>query len=414
MKKILSVILGLFIFLKLFSQEVEFLPTDWENPAVFEKGQTIPHAFHIPYSSTYDALKNRADKNGNYQLLNGIWKFKWVETPGQVPEDFWEPKYETEEWDEIKVPSNWQMEGFGHPKFRNVALTFESDPPNIPDYYNPVGCYKRKFELPKEWKDKEVFLRFEGIKSASYVWVNGKRVGYNQGGFEPAEYNITPFLEKGENDLAIEVLRFSDGSYLENQDMWRLSGIFRDVKLVAFPKTFIRDYYVVTDLDRDYKNADLKIETDIFNAEKDTVNCTLEFDVLDDENESILLDGFQNTTVKIDPFSEQKTALSTLVIDPPKWSAEYPNLYTLLVQLKDEEGNVLEAFTKKIGFREVEYKNHILTVNGVPVKLNGVNSHMHDPEHGQAVPLETLAKRFITDEAIQHQLCPNMSLSSNT
>ncbi len=248
------------------SQEVEFLPTDWENPAVFEKGQTLPHAFYIPYSSAYDALRNRIDRNENYQLLNGTWKFKWVETPDQVPEDFWEPKFETEEWDTIKVPSDWQMEGFGHPKFRNVSLTFESDPPNIPDYYNPTGCYKRKFTVPKEWKDKEVFLRFEGIKSASYVWVNGKRVGYNQGGFEPAEYNITPFLEKGENDLAVEVLRFCDGSYLENQDMWRLSGIFRDVKLVALPKTYIRDYYVVTDLDRDYKDATLKVETDVFNA----------------------------------------------------------------------------------------------------------------------------------------------------
>ncbi|MBN2637286.1 MAG: DUF4981 domain-containing protein [Prolixibacteraceae bacterium] len=377
------------------SQEVEFLPTDWENPAVFEKGQTLPHVFHIPYSSSDEALKNRKERNENYMLLNGTWKFKWVETPDQVPEDFWKPKFETENWDEIKVPSNWQMEGFGHPKFRNVALTFESDPPNIPDYYNPVGCYKRKFELPKEWKDKEVFLRFEGIKSASYVWVNGKRVGYNQGGFEPAEYNITPFLEKGENDLSIEVLRFSDGSYLENQDMWRLSGIFRDVKLVAFPKTYIRDFYVVTDLDRDYKDVTLQIETDIFNTEKDTVNCTIEFDVLDAENESILLNGVQSSMLKIDPSAEQKTVLSIPIIDPPKWSAEFPNLYTLLIQLKDEEGNVLEAFTKKIGFREVEYKNQILTVNGVPVKLNGVNSHMHDPEHGQAVPLETLKKDLL-------------------
>ncbi len=395
MKKILPFALILFSFLKVLSQEVEFLPTDWENPAVFEKGQTLPHAFHIPYSSAYEALRNRIDRNDNYQLLNGTWKFKWVETPGQVPEDFWEPKFKTEEWDTIKVPSDWQMEGFGHPKFRNISLTFESNPPNIPDYYNPTGCYKRKFTVPKDWKDKEVLLRFEGVKSASYIWLNGKRVGYNQGGFEPAEYNITPFLEKGENDLAVEVLRFCDGSYLENQDMWRLSGIFRDVKLVALPKTYIRDYYVVTDLDRDYKDATLKVETDVFNALKDTVNCSVEIDVLDDKNESILLDGKQDSTIEVDPASEQKIALSTLVVDPPKWSAEYPNLFTLLVQLKDEDGNVLEAFTKKIGFREVEYKNQILTVNGVPVKLNGVNSHMHDPEHGQAVPLETLRKDLL-------------------
>ena len=221
-------LLTIFIFLKLtsFSQEIEFLPNDWENPAVFEKGQNAPHAFHIPFSSKDAALRNYISGNKNYKLLNGQWKFKWVETPDQVPEGFWQPDFEVEEWDEIKVPSNWQMEGYGHPKFRNVSLSFESDPPNIPDYYNPTGCYKRKFTVPENWKNKEVMLRFEGVKSASYVWVNGKRVGYNQGGFEPAEYNITPFIKIGENDLAVEVIRFSDGSYLENQDMWRLSGIF--------------------------------------------------------------------------------------------------------------------------------------------------------------------------------------------
>jgi beta-galactosidase len=167
------------------------------------------------------------------------------------------------------------MEGYDHPKFRNIALTFESDPPKIPDYFNPTGCYKRKFTLPKTWNEKEIMLRFEGIKSTSYIWVNGKRVGYNQGGFEPAEFNITPFLVKGENDLSVQVIRFSDGSYLENQDMWRLSGIFRDVKLYALPKTYIHDFYVVTDLDKDYKDANLIIEADIINTIPDSVNCKL-------------------------------------------------------------------------------------------------------------------------------------------
>lgn len=377
------------------SQEVEFLSDDWENPAVFEKGQVAPRAFHIPYSTKQKALINRTDRNENFQLLNGMWKFKWVEMPGQVPAEFWEPKFDTKEWDEIKVPSNWQMEGFGHPKFRNIALTFESDPPNIPDYYNPTGCYKRKFKVPKMWNNKEIILRFEGIKSAAYVWVNGKRVGYNQGGFEPAEFNITPFVKRGENDLAVQVLRFSDGSYLENQDMWRLSGIYRDVKLVAYPKTYIHDFYVVTDLDRNYEDATLVVETVVRNAGKDTSACSLEFDVFDAENQSILRDGIQFMNLKTAPDSTKKVTLSTLVIKPEKWSAEFPNLYTLLILLKDKEGETLEAFAKKIGFREVEYRNHILTVNGVPVKLNGVNSHMHHPQYGQAVPLGTLRQDLI-------------------
>ncbi len=395
MKKILLLVYILFIHLIAFSQEVDFLPDDWQNPAVFEKGQNLPHAFHMPFSTTYDALKNRIQKNDNYQLLNGQWKFKWVETPNQVPEGFWDPKFDAEEWAEIKVPSNWQMEGFGYPKFRNVALTFESDPPNIPDYFNPVGCYKRKFTVPKTWKEKEIMLRFEGIKSASYVWVNGKRVGYNQGGFEPAEFNITSFVEPGENDLAVEVIRFSDGSYLENQDMWRLSGIYRDVKLYALPKTYIHDYYVVTDLDDEYRDATLLLEVEFKNVLPDTAECQIEVDILDDEEQSILAEEIQPVNFMVDSASTKKVKLSVHVVDPPKWSAEFPNLFTLLVHLIDSKGNTLEAFTKKIGFREVEYKNNILTVNGVPVKLNGVNSHMHHPEHGQALPMETMKKDLV-------------------
>jgi beta-galactosidase len=377
------------------SQEVEFLPDDWENPAVFEKGQNAPHAFHVPFATKEAALKNEPSECENFQLLNGQWKFKWVKTPGEVPEGFWNPDFNVKEWDEITVPSNWQMEGYGHPKFRNVALTFESDPPQIPDYYNPVGCYKRTFIVPREWDEKEVMLRFEGIKSASYVWVNGKRVGYNQGGFEPAEFNITPFIEPGKNDLSVQVIRFSDGSYLENQDMWRLSGIYRDVKLYAQPKTFIHDFYVTTDLDENYEDAELVIEADIQNKNEETLIVSVEGDVLDENGNSILNNGMQPMNARIDGNSVKKLTLSSLVGNPKKWSAEFPNLYILLVQLKNENGEIIEAFTKKIGFREVEYKNHILTVNGVPVKLNGVNSHMHHPDHGQVVPLETLKKDLL-------------------
>jgi len=394
MYRIFPLILLCFIFAA-SAQEIEFLSSDWENPAIFEKGQNLPHAFHMPYETAEAAIQNLPKKCQNLQILNGTWKFKWVETPEQVPEDFWEPKFDVEEWDEIKVPSNWQLEGYGHPKFRNVALSFESDPPNIPDYYNPVGCYKRKFTIPKTWNDKEVILRFEGVKSASYVWVNGEKVGYNQGGFEPAEYNITPFLKKGENDLAVQVIRFSDGSYLENQDMWRLSGIFRDVELYAQPKTFIHDYYVVTDFDADYSNAILSVAVDVQTMLKDSVFGNLEMNVFNAEGVSILKDGLQKVGFKLDAQSVETVTLSTEVVDPPKWSAEFPNLFVLLIQLKNANGEITEAFSKKIGFREVEYRNKILTVNGVPVKLNGVNSHMHHPQFGQAVPVETLKQDLL-------------------
>jgi len=378
-----------------FAQEVEFLPSDWENPAVFEKGQSEPHAFHIPFATADAALRNLPHNCANYRLLNGQWKFMWVETPDEVPENFWENDFDVWGWDEIKVPANWQMEGYGHPKFRNIALSFENNPPNIPDYYNPTGCYKRKFIVLDNWQDKEVMLRFEGIKSAAYIWVNGKRVGYNQGGFEPAEFNITPFIENGENDLAVQVFRFSDGSYLENQDMWRLSGIFRDVKLYAQPKVFIHDFFVVSDLDEEYKNATLTLDVDIRSKLTIASPGQISINVFTDEGLSVLTDGAVRENFIIDSMGAVKVKLTSLVIDPPKWSAEFPELFTLLVQLQNNEGNLSEAFTQKIGFREVEYRDHILTVNGVPVKLNGVNSHMHHPEHGQAVPLETLRQDLL-------------------
>ena len=378
-----------------FPQEIEFLPTDWENPAIFEKGQNAPHAFHVPYSSSQSAIEDNLAACDNFQLLNGPWKFKWVETIDQIPDGFWEPRYNVKEWDEITVPSDWQMEGYGYPKFRNVMNTFENDPPNIPDYFNPVGCYKRTITIPKSWENKEIMLRFEGIKSASYIWVNGKKAGYNQGGFEPAEFDITPYVKVGKNDLSVEVHRYCDGSYLENQDMWRLSGIYRDVKLYAQPKTFIHDFYIVTDLDEDYKDATLIVETDIQNNHPGNAEVSLLIDVLDENNQSILGESMHAENIGIPSNSLEKVKLSFPVTEPEKWSAEYPNLYSILFQLIDEHGKTIEAFTRKIGFREVEYKNQILTVNGVPVKLNGINSHMHDPDHGQAVPLETLRKDLL-------------------
>jgi len=392
--RVITLISLIFILISgtLKPQEVEFLTDDWQNPAIFEKGQTLPHAAHIPYSSIEAALKNEDSKN--FQLLNGMWKFKWVETPEQIPNGFWKRNFSTKNWDEIKVPSNWQMEGYGHAKFRNIALTFESNIPNIPNYYNPVGCYKRNFTVPSNWKSKQVFLRFEGVKSAAYIWVNGKKVGYNQGGFEPAEFDVTPFIKTGKNDLSVQVIRFCDGSYLENQDMWRLSGIYRDVKLYAQPKTFIHDFYVVTDLDENYVDANLQVEADIQNKTDKTENCLLEIDVLDENNQSVL-DEILQQDFTIEAVSTKKVRFSKWIKNPKKWSAEYPNLYTLLFHLKDENGKTLEAFTKKIGFREIEYKNYILTVNGVPVKFNGVNSHMHHPRFGQAVPLETLREDLL-------------------
>jgi len=391
----LSLLLSLVTFV-IYAQPIEFSPMDYQDPAVFEKGQNPPRAFHVPFNNKENALGAHPTDSDNYMSLNGSWKFKWVERPGLVPENFPKPDYNTKDWDSIKVPSNWQMEGYGHPKFRNVAMSFENNIPYPPNYYNPTGCYKRTFSIPANWTDKKIVLRFEGIKSASYVWVNGNKVGYNQGGFEPAEYNITEFVKAGPNDIAVQVIRFSDGSYLENQDMWRLSGIYRDVKLVALPKTCIQDYYYITDLDEAYKNATLKVEVTVEKSGdiKSTSNI-LEVDVLGNNHKTILKEKLVQEVSIGKNERTKKITLETHVENPLKWSAEYPNLYTILFTLKDNNGNILEAFTKKLGFREIEVFDEVVTINGVPIKLNGVNSHMHHPRHGQAVPLETLKKDLL-------------------
>ncbi len=236
------------------------LHPDWENPEVFERNQVPPHATLMPYEDLEQALDGERKSSPFHMTLNGTWKFHWAENPGNAPVDFQEADYPKGDWDEIPVPSNWQMEGFGYPLFRNIGLPHPLDPPRVPEDFNPVGSYFRTFQLPGHWVDREVFLHFEGVQSASYVWINGKEVGYNQGGMEPAEYDITPYLKSGENSIAVKVLRYCDGTYMEDQDTWRLSGIYRDVYLMATPKQHIRDFYITTDLDEDYQDATLRLQ----------------------------------------------------------------------------------------------------------------------------------------------------------
>jgi beta-galactosidase len=369
---------------------------DWENPAVFERNQTAPHARIIPYLSKQQALEQDPVKSPFYMLLDGNWKFLLAEHPDQVPEGFYMPRYDVKNWDNIHVPSNWEMEGFGHPKFRNIAMTIETKPPKIPAYHNPTGCYKRTFNLPSNWKGREILLRFEGVKSASYVWINGELVGYNQGGFEPAEYNITPYLKSGRNDISVKVLRYSDGAFIENQDMWRLSGIYRSVALIAKPKVHIHDFFVYTEFDDHYRDAEFNLEMDIQNlTENNAEGFTAEVELLDFRQQNIWDTAVSKTIQNIPSGELKKVNFTIQVTKPLQWSAEKPNLYTLVMTLKDRSGRIVETFAGKMGFRQTEVKNGAILVNGKVVKFNGVNSHMHHPESGQAVPLETLREDLL-------------------
>ncbi len=366
---------------------------DWQNPSVFNINQTEPHTILIPYETEEQALNNDIKKSPNYFSLNGYWKFKWSENVKEAPQNFYENDFDYTDWDKIKVPSNWQMEGYGHPMFRNVPHTFPSDPPNIPENYNPTGSYIRSFYLPDDWQKKKIFLHFEGIKSASYVWINGQKVGYNQGGMEPAEYDITDYLVKGENKIAVRVLRYCDGTYLECQDMWRLSGIYRNVYLMAVPEVHIQDFFVRTEFDGDYRDSVLKVDAKIKNYSKNiSENYNFQVELIDSNKNKVF-----NEPVKIGfklPVSEQTKILklSEVVEKPEKWSAEKPYLYTLILKLLDSRGEVKEIVSNRIGFREVEIKNQAIYVNGVTVKLNGVNSHMQHPETGRMMDVETMRK----------------------
>jgi beta-galactosidase len=387
MKIIISVVLIIFIY----SISGICNPHEWENEKIFEKNREPGHATLIPYADEDIALQVDRSKSTFYQSLNGDWKFLFAANPSVAVKDFYNPEISAIDWDSIHVPGSWQLQGYDIPIYTNVKYPFRPvDPPNPPREYNPVGSYRKSFEIPDNWKDRQVFLHFEGVKSAFYVWINGNQVGYSEGSATPAEFNITPFLQEGKNSVAVKVFRWSDGSYLEDQDAWRLSGIYRDVYLFSTPQIHIRDFFVKTSLDNQYKNAQLTVETKISNFGKSFgKNHFVEMSLFDSSG-NLVVDGVQKEFFI--PEQEIAVSLDQQVVGPKRWSAETPHLYTLLIRLINEAGKVIEIESTKIGFRNSEIKNGQLLVNGVPVLLKGVNRHEHDPDHGRTVSEEMMIK----------------------
>lgn len=390
-----GLLLGMLVLTPLAWAQVT-LP-DWENPSVFEVNQVPAHTPLAPFDVLEDAIRTPFKQSPYVLLLNGPWKFNWAAVPEESPADFYLPGYDVTSWRTISVPGCWQMQGFGHAKFRNVHQTFKSDPPRVPYDDNPVGSYRRSFKLPETWIGRKVFLHFEGVKSASYVWVNGHKVGYNQGGMEPAEYDVTSYLAQGDNTLAVQVFRYCDGTYLEDQDMWRLSGIYRDVYLYAVPKVHIQDYAVETDLDAAHENATLKVQVSLANyLPMDANGYQLRVNVLDPKAGDWLLKGGL-----VKPFASLKSSsltgvtLSAKVTSPRLWSAEFPNLYILTLELLDSRKSMVEAMACRIGFREVAVREGVIRINGVPIKFNGVNSHVHHPLTGRAMDVGTMRKDLL-------------------
>ncbi|MDT8300718.1 MAG: glycoside hydrolase family 2 TIM barrel-domain containing protein [Sedimentisphaerales bacterium] len=377
--------------------ETNLLKPDWENPDVIGINKEPGHCTLIPYSDIEKALKADRKDSQFFRSLNGNWKFNWVNKPSDRPLDFYKPDYDVSTWKLIPVPSNWQMHGYGIPIYLNSRHPFPPNPPHIPHDYNPVGSYRRQFTMPKDWKNRRIFLHFDGVKSAFYLWINGMKVGYSQDSMTPAEFDITQYLKSGENTIAVEVYRWSDGSYLEDQDMWRLSGIYRNVYLSATPQVHIRDFFVQTDLDDSYTDATLKIRPRISNyTDQNIEGWTIEAQLYDPNKESVLTEPLTRTVSSIinEKYPQRDTVkfalLEQKISNPKKWSDEFPNLYTLVLSLNDAEGKTIEAESCRIGFRKVEIKEGQLLVNGRSIKLFGVNRHEHDPDHGRAVPVSRM------------------------
>ena len=369
---------------------------DWENPDVNGINKERPHA--------YGFLAGEKEANPLVKSLNGVWKFKWSPDPQSRPEGFYTESYSTEKWDNILVPGNWELQGFGTPIYVNISYPFKSDPPKVtsePDkkftsflQRDPVGSYSTTFTVPEDWNNKLVFLNFGGVQSAMYVWVNGQKVGYSENSMSPAEFDITSYIHKGENKLAVEVYRWCDGSYLEDQDIWRLSGIFRDVDLIARPKTYIRDFFVKALPDNTFSNANISVELNIKNSSGQSASgLFLEAEVTGYNNTGdITAISFNEKVLEIKKSGEVLSAMNSLLKQPRLWSAETPDLYHLTLYLRNNKKEILDKAECYFGVRKIEVRGDVFYINDKPVKLKGVNRHEQHPRTGKHVSRETMIR----------------------
>jgi len=383
---------------------------DWENPAVFDIGRELPHTTMTVYPDLESSLKAAlapptapaTDRDVSPYLirLDGSWKFKWSPSPADRPADFYKLDYDPSSWDDLAVPSNWQLHGYGVPLYTNITYPFKKDPPRVMGeppknftsyrWRNQVGSYRTDFDLPETWKSRQVFIQFDGVDSAFYLWINGQKVGYSEDSRTPAVFNITKHLRPGKNILAAEVYQYCDGSYLEDQDYWRLSGIFRPVFLWSVADIHIRDFFIKTDLDDQCRDATLKIEADLVNYTDKAAVCGAKAALFDDTGKQVA--SITVDSVELAPKAQVPIAPAIKLGNPAKWTAETPNLYKLVLTLTDSAGGTIEALSHNVGFRKIEIKDARLLVNGQPIYIKGVNRHEHDPATGHTVSLESMIR----------------------
>ncbi|MBO4490189.1 MAG: DUF4981 domain-containing protein [Lentisphaeria bacterium] len=362
---------------------------DWENQNLTSINKEPYRAWSVPFDSKEDALTGENELSPFFKLLNGVWKFAYFHAPGAVPENFFRESFDCGEWDDLMVPSNWQMNGYGHPHYTNQIYPFPVNPPFVPSE-NPTGCYIREFTIPDAWKNRRLLLKFDGVDSFYYVWINGQLAGMSKGSRNASEFDITDIARIGVNRIAVQVLQWSDGSYLEDQDMWWLSGIFRNVSISAAPKLDIYDIFAIAKLDSSGQNGHLDVEAEIINSGTRPGNeLTLEAELFDQSGKAVVKKTLTSVAARIGKGQCTKLHLSAIVKKVAAWTAETPTLYRLLLTLKSKN-KVIEYKSLNVGFRTVEIKNGNLLVNGIPVMFRGVNRHEFDTELGRAITYDAM------------------------
>jgi beta-galactosidase len=356
---------------------------DWENPAVFAINKEPARATGFPFESRAKAIAGHRTKSDRFLLLSGQWSFALSPNADQLPVGFEKPGYDVSRWKQIKVPADWQAEGFDQPRYFNITYPFPANRPLIPHATDPVGSYRRDVDVPAGWSGSDVILHIGAAGSAYYVWVNGAKVGYSEDSKLPSEFDVSRYLKPGHNTIAIQVYRWSDGSYLEDQDFWRVSGIEREVFLMAAPHTRIRDFFVHAGLDDRYRDGKLAVDLAVTPGKATSAKI-------------VLLDGDRVVAEKSAAVAagaaERTLAIATTIPNVRRWTAETPNLYMLLVELYDAKGAIVQSTYSRIGFRTVAIKNGLFTVNGQPITIRGVNRHEHDPETFHVISLESMER----------------------
>jgi beta-galactosidase len=371
---------------------------EWEDPAVVGRNKEVGHVPLGAYPDAATALSCNRAASPYVHLLNGRWQFRLVPCPEAVPPRFYAEEVDVSGWDEIDVPGNWQLQGYDDlPIYANVHYPFPADPPRVPAD-NPTGCYRTTFTIDRSWARRRTFLCLESVDSACYVWVNGVEVGYSQGSRLPAEFEVTPYVRPGENTLAVQVMRYSDGSYLEDQDMWRLSGIQRDVILYSKPQVYLRDYQVRTCLDDAFEDAVLEIEACIPRV-SEMGDYRVEAMLYDAQGVPVFPQAVSSPVcVAMGERGPARTACARVerpVVRPRQWSAETPYLYRLVLTLRNGQGEAIDHESCQVGFRQVEIRDGVVCLNGKRLVVRGVDRHEHHPQRGRALTREDMVRDIV-------------------